>query len=156
MEHCCDIIKCLSTTSSLEAAGFAVSDEDIFRLGDDLHAEETFSDFHGMAAFSLSGRRQRRNLGRMRGWPVRMDLIWIPGRAEAIMQELKQDEDNYNELMKLYDERTFKCGLVMERHLMKKTSVKQQLAIAKENGWVTNEDQKEVVKDHGFSPPQTY
>ena len=68
MEHCCNIIKLLSDTGSLEAAGFAVSDEDIFRLGDDVLAEETFADFHGTAAFSLAGRRQRRSLGRVRGW----------------------------------------------------------------------------------------
>ena len=55
MSHCCDIIKCLSGTSWLEADGFAVSDEDIRRLGDDLHAEDTFADFHGKAAFSFGG-----------------------------------------------------------------------------------------------------
>ena len=66
MKHCCSVIKLLSDTGSLEAAGFAVSDEDKFRLGDGVHTEETFADLHGTAAFSLAGRRQRRNLGRVR------------------------------------------------------------------------------------------
>ena len=52
-------------------------------------------------------------------------------------------------------QRTFKCERVMEKHLMKKTSVQQQVEIAKENNWEAKDDQRQVVKDHGDSP-QTY
>ena len=65
----------LCNTESLQNAGFAMTNEAIAQVGDDVAAEDSFADFHGTGLFCISGYRQRRNLGLLRGWPKRLQLM---------------------------------------------------------------------------------
>ena len=149
MEHVNAFIHVLSSVPSMQSAGFAMTDASIHILGDDILAEDAFAEFQGVAAFSLSGYRQRRNIARLRGWPRRLDLLNIPSRAQKVLDEFHEDHSDMVYINSLVDEKTKACQLVMDRHLMRKTSNIQHVEIAKMKNWKASKDQADCAQRHG-------
>ena len=134
-------------TESLQNAGFAMTAEAIQALGDDIVQEDTFADFHGVGSFSISGWRQRRNLGLISGWPKRLQKCNIPGKATATINEFLQDRKIKIDIEGKTDEITKGARLVLDRHILNKTSnIQHEKILQKFHGKPSPEHNKVLKK----------
>ena len=156
MIHVCDFIKLLYDVQAMQRAGYAMTDDDIRNLEDDVTTEDQFANFYGVGIFSMAGHRTRRNLKRMIGYPDALDLLNVPEKCHGIMKQFQRDcEEDYNYIHRLGDAKTRKCAAALERHLVHKVSVIQHLLIAKNAGWKVTSDQADVSKRHGSGLSQS-
>ena len=143
IKHVSELMGVLHDPIALARADFAILDEDIDALGDDVHSEDLFADFLAQATNFLAGNRQRRNLGLVRGWKKRLLLLKTP-RADECMKEFKGDHD-INVHLKGLKNKSKKLELVLGRDLFEKEDVKQHVRIAERMGWRASDEQRTTL-----------
>ena len=97
-----------------------MTDGDIKAIEEDVISEDSFAEFFGTSVFSITGHRQRRNLGLLRGWPKRLMLLHNPARAETTLKEFRRDVEDRAHILTLQEEMTKGCKEVMDRHILEK------------------------------------
>ena len=152
MEHCTTFLSALTSEAELERCGFAMQQNEIQLLGDDLSIEEEFAELFANSHVGMVDLRPQRHMQMLEGWPHSMQRVTRqsgPWEQDAL-DEFKLDSQIFDELTVLYNSGGLTDNMVAKykRHQFHTTNVDQYKLALTETGFRNTKDFLEVVKDH--------